>query len=685
MGGSRDAQAVTPTQSSVAWDDYHSLENELYRHKLALADAVRELESIHTSNGWKLLRATYGVARRFLPDRSRRLRAARKAVRAAMKCLSFLRKIPARKRPAGPPPTAPLPSAEPSVAVDLAALPPSVSDDPAYAHWIRQNEPTGPDLMLQWRTRFARRPLISIAVPTFNSPAPFLRAMLDSVLAQTYSNWELCIADGSTDPKVAELLRDYAEGDLRIKINILGRNEGIAGNSNAAIALATGDYVALLDHDDALAPFALFEMVRAINDQPDADLIYSDEDKLSPDGAVRYEPIFKPDWSPDTLRSYNYICHLSLFRRELLTELGGFRAGFDGSQDYDLVLRATDRTERIVHIPKVLYHWRTHSASTAYDPKAKTYAFESARKALAEHLQRRGTPGTVEFGPIDTYSIRYHLPTKPLVSIIIPNRDQSDVLRTCIKSIDRSSYKNVELVILENGSKEAATHAYYDELARRPNVRLLTWDQPFNYSAINNFAVRHSAGEVLLFLNNDIEALNGDWMERMLGHVLSPKVGAVGAKLFYPDDTIQHAGVVVGLGGVAGHVHYHYPRDVGGYVARLVVAQNFSAVTGACLMCRREALESVGGFDERFVIAFNDIDFCLKLREKGWLIVWTPEARLYHYESKTRGPDTEGEALLRFQREVYLFQECWKEFLRRGDPYYSPNLTLQTCDFAIRA
>jgi GT2 family glycosyltransferase len=497
----------------------------------------------------------------------------------------------------------------------------------------------------------------------------------------------LCVADGgSTEPHVAEILNDYAAGDPRIKVELLGRNEGIAGNSNAAIALATGDYVALLDHDDTLAPFALYEVVRAVNQHPDADFLYSDEDKLSQDGTVRYEPHFKPDWAPDQLRSHNYICHLSVFRRDLMRELGGFRTGFDGSQDYDLILRATEKARQVVHIPKVLYHWRTHSSSTAFDPKAKLYAYEAAQKAITEHLNRRGTPGEVEFGlTYGIYSIRYELPARPKVSIVIPNRDQADLLRQCVASIDGSSYTNFELVILENGSREAKTHAYYDELRRRANVRIVTWDRPFNYSAANNFAARHATGEVLVFLNNDIEVKAPDWLERLLGHALRPEVGAAGAKLYYPDGTIQHAGVVVGLGGVAGHMHHHFPGEHFGYVGRLIVCQNFSAVTAACLMVRREVFEAVGGFDEAFVLTFNDVDFCLRLRQQGWLVVWTPEAQLYHWESKTRGPDTHGEALERFKREEALFKERWGDFLAGGDPYYSPHLTLVESDCSIKA
>jgi GT2 family glycosyltransferase len=686
MGSPLMANRAPVAQPNLAWEEVEALEQELRQHKHALAGAIRELDTIHASHGWKLLRVSYRVCNRLLPQRSRRLKAARKLVRAAVKCLGALRLAPQHDQPADVPLVVAPPAAEQAPA-EKPKKPAPPSDDPAYARWIRFNEPAVPELLQQCRARLARRPTVSIVVPAYNTPAPFLHAMFDSVLAQTYPHWELCVADGgSTDGHVADTLRDYAAGDPRIKVHFLGRNNGIAGNSNAAIALATGDYVALLDHDDTLAPFALFEVVKAINDYPDADFLYSDEDKLSQDGTRRYEPHFKPDWAPDTLRSHNYICHLSVYRRELLQELGGFRTGFDGSQDYDLILRATERAKRVVHIPQVLYHWRTHAASTAFDPKAKMYAYEAAQRALAEHLQRRGTPGAVDFGQTyGIYSIRYELPSRPLVSIVIPNRDQAGLLRRCVESVGRSTYSNYELVILENGSREAATRAYYAELQRRPNVRLLTWEPPFNYAAANNFAAKHAAGVVLLFLNNDIEALSADWLERMLSHALRSDVGAVGAKLYYPDGTIQHAGVVVGLGGVAGHMHHHFPGDQYGYVGRLITTQNYAAVTAACLMTRREVFEAVGGFDEEFILTFNDVDLCLRLLQKGWQIVWSPDVRLTHWESKTRGPDTQGEALERFIREEALFKSRWGDFLAKGDPYYSPHLTLVASDCAIRA
>jgi GT2 family glycosyltransferase len=556
-----------------------------------------------------------------------------------------------------------------------------------YDVWIDQNEPKAGDLRRQWRTRFPYRPKISIVVPTYNTPVPFLVDMLRSVFCQTYTNWELCVADGgSTKEDVKATLAEFQAHERRIRLRFLPENLGIVGNSNAAHALATGDFLTFLDHDDMLAPWALFEIARAVNADPQADFFYSDEDMIDAAGAVRSNPHFKPDWAPDNLRSHNYITHLAIYRRDLFFKLGGFRSGFEGSQDYDLILRAGEHARRIVHIPSVLYHWRVHEESTSSGESVKTYAYEAARKALRAHLIRTGMEGEVKDAfTHGIYQVTYKLPSRPLVSVLIPNRDHADVLERCLRSVRRSTYTNYEIVLIENGSREPRTHELYGRLSQEPDTRIVPWDkQPFNYSAVTNFGAAQARGEVLLLLNNDIDAINPDWLERMLEHVLRPGVGAVGAKLYYPDDTLQHGGVIVGLGGVAAHSHTHFPRSSFGYQGRLIVIQNLSAVTAACLMVKKAVFEEVGGFDEAFAVAFNDVDFCLRLRQKNYVIVWTPFAELYHCESKTRGVDDTPEKKARFQGEIDLFKKKWAAFLSKGDPYYSPNLNYGTEDFSYR-
>ena len=465
----------------------------------------------------------------------------------------------------------------------------------------------------------------------------------------------------------------------------LGENRGIAGNTNAAVAMATGDNIALVDHDDTLAPFALHEVVAAINRHPDATFFYSDEDKLDTTGE-RVEPNFKPDWSPETLLSRNYICHLTVLNAELMTRIGGFRSGFDGAQDYDLVLRAGEQAHKVVHIPRVLYHWRMHAQSTASNKGSKNYAYDHGKAALADHFARTGIDASVHDGPIlGTYQPVYHLRTQPLVSVVIPNKDHPEMLRRCVDSLARSSYANYELIVVENGSTQPATFDYYREIEQQPHVRVLPWDKPFNYAAVNNFAAAAANGELFLFLNNDIESINPDWLESLVKIAVQPGVGAVGAKLYYADDTIQHAGIVVGMGGVAGHGHLNFPREAAGHMQRLVYTQNVAAVTGACLLMPRAAFAAAGGFDEGFVLAFNDVDICLAVLAAGYRVVWTPDAELYHLESKTRGPEDTDEKQKRFKREYDLFHLKWGQFLQDGDPYYSPHFRLDRPDYALKA
>lgn len=528
----------------------------------------------------------------------------------------------------------------------------------------------------------------SVLVPLYNTPESFLKAMIESVQAQTYKNWELCLADGSDGEHsfVGEICKKYADGDKRIKYEKLERNLGISENTNACIRMATGEYIALFDHDDLLHPSALYEVMRAICEHG-ADFIYTDENTFSEEPRDAYNPHFKPDFSPDTLRSYNYICHLSVFSRELLDSVGYFRSEYDGSQDYDLILRLTEKAKKVFHIRKILYYWRAHKNSVAQDVGAKPYTVTAAKKALAAHLERCGLKGEVLDSSVPTtYHIKYEIDGNPLISVIIPNKDHTDDLDICLKSLyEKSSYKNFEVIIVENNSTEKETFEYYEALTQKHgNIKIVTWKGNFNYSAINNFGVNYAKGEYILLLNNDVEIINGSCLEEMLMFAQRKDVGAVGAKLYYSDDTIQHAGVILGLGGTAGHAHKHFGRSHPGYMARASIAQNLTACTAACLMMRRDVFDEVGGLDESFEVAFNDVDLCMKIREKGYLVVFTPYAELYHYESKSRGNDSTPEKLERFRGEIDRFKEKWQKQLDDGDPYYNPNLTLTRDDFSLK-
>jgi GT2 family glycosyltransferase len=655
---------------AVARRRIEQLETALMRRTELLEQKQSELAAVRSSKAYRAAAFVNKLVDRLFPLHTRRRTILKLTVRR-------IGSIPAklwqrRKAKDGPPP-------------DERYLSECTPPD-EYRRWIRKYEPSAAELARQLKHGFARSPKVSVVVPVYNPPAAFLEAMIESVRAQTYANWELCLADGaSTAPHVRPVLERAAAADSRIKVAFLPANGGIVGNSNAALALATGEYVALLDHDDTLAPFALYEVVSAVNANPDADFLYSDEDKLDTHGE-RVEPNFKPDWSPETLRSRNYVCHLTVLRRSLAEQIGGFRPGFDGSQDYDLVLRASEAARQIVHIPHVLYHWRMHAQSTAFVKGSKNYAFEAGKRAVGEHLRRLGVDASVHDGPVlGTYQVIYHLRTQPLVSIIIPNKDQVSLLGRCMESLSKASYANYELVIVENGSQLPETHAYYRELRKQPHVRVVEWTRPFNYAAVNNFAAAQAKGELLLFLNNDTEAINPDWLEAMVKLAVQPGVGAVGAKLYYADDTIQHAGIVVGMGGVAGHSHLFYPRHAAGYMQRLRFTQNVAAVTGACLLMPRAVFEQVGGWDEGFVLAFNDVDLCLSVLKAGYRVVWTPDAELYHLESKTRGYEDTAEKQARFKREYDLFHLKWGAFLKAGDPYYSPHFRLDRPDFALKA
>ena len=553
--------------------------------------------------------------------------------------------------------------------------------------------PTPEEAKRQQETKFDRMVKISILVPLYNTPMNFLNEMIDSVRNQTYQNWELCLADGS-DAEHAEVgvrCKEYAAADSRIVYHKLEKNEGIAGNTNQCYKLATGEYIGLFDHDDVLHPSVLYEYVKVINEQ-NADYIYCDETTFKGDSIDNMITLhFKPDFSVDNLRANNYICHFSVFARELLEGTELFRSGFDGSQDHDMILRLTSNAKNIVHVPKLMYYWRSHKASVASDISAKPYAIAAAKGAVADHLTRKGyknfeIKSTRAFETI--FEIKYEIQKEDKISILIPNKDHVDDLRRCLESIkERSTYDNYEIIVIENNSTEDATFAYYKTLENQEKIKVVTYEGEFNYSKINNFGAMHATGEYLLLLNNDTQVITMNWLEAMMMYAQRPDVGAVGAKLYYGDHTIQHAGIVLGLGAhrTAGHTHYKINHDNLGYMGRLCYAQNVSAVTGACLMVRRSLFEELGGLDESFKIALNDVDFCLRLREKGYLNVFTPFAELYHFESASRGIDIQDEAKAkRYEEEAEHFRNKWKVILEKGDPYYNPNFSLDYSDYSLK-
>ncbi len=564
-----------------------------------------------------------------------------------------------------------------------------IDSDYDYPEWYSLTKTSEEDLEAQKKTVFDYNPKMSVVIPAYKTPERFLAAMLDSLLSQTYTKWEVCIADGSPKGESVErVLKRYASKDERIRYVILGENKGISGNTNAAIEMATGDFVVLADHDDTLAPDALFECVKAINSDPEIDVVYTDEDKLDMDGGELFEPHFKPDFNPDLLTSVNYICHLFVVNHDLLMEVGGFREEFDGAQDYDFIFRCTEKARKIYHIPKALYHWRCHQNSTASNPESKLYAFEAGARAIKAHYERMGIGvKSVEKGvDYGIYHSTFEIIGEPLISVIIPNKDHSADLDLCMRTlIEKSTYRNLEFIVVENNSTAPETFAYYDKIQKEFDfVRVVKWDREFNYSAINNFGVSFAKGEYLLFLNNDTEIINPESIHELLGFCQREDVGIVGARLLYSDDTIQHAGVVVGFGGIAGHTFIGLHKAESSYFNQAMCARNYSAVTAACMMSKKSLFDQVGGFTEELQVAFNDIDYCMKIRSINKLVVYAPYALFYHYESKSRGLEDTPEKVERFNREIKKFSERWPDILREGDPYYNPNLTLRKSNFALR-
>ena len=557
----------------------------------------------------------------------------------------------------------------------------------ALARLARQQLFSEPELQAQRAHRFPVQIKFSIVVPLYNTTETFLREMIESVLAQTYADWELCMADGS-DAQYADVQRickEYVRRDKRIRYRKLEKNLGISGNTNACLEMVTGDYIGLFDHDDLLHPAALYEVMRTI-ENTGADFIYTDESTFHETPEDAYLPHFKPDFAPDNLRANNYICHFTVFKRTLLDEVGLFDPACDGSQDHDMVLRLTEKAQRIAHIPEILYYWRAHAGSVAESVGVKPYVRKAGIRAVEKQLERLGFEGKVE--PVrpglTIYRIRYVVKGKPKVSILIPNYEHLKELKTCLDSIfAKTTWPNYEIIIVENNSSSRELFAYYEDIQlEHANVRVVTWEGKFNYSAINNYGVQFCTGEYLLLLNNDTKVVTPGWIEEMLMFAQRSDVGAVGAMLYYPGKKIQHAGVCLGLGGVAGHYFQHVNKGNLGYKGRLLYPQNMSAVTATCMLLRREVWDKTGGLDEDWAVAFNDVDLCMRIRKAGYLIVWTPFAELYHYESKSRGLEDTPEKQARFRSEVLRFQQRWKKELEAGDPYYNPNLSLDRSDFS---
>ena len=552
--------------------------------------------------------------------------------------------------------------------------------------------------------KFDREVKFSILMPLYNTPEKFLRQAIESVMDQTYEGWELCLADGSDEEHayVEQICREYMERDkqylrpssslyCRILYKKLPKNEGISGNTNACLSMSSGNYIALFDHDDVLHPCVLYEYMKMICEKG-ADYIYCDEATFKGSGTIddMITLHFKPDYAPDNLLANNYICHFSAFARRLLDGTELFRSEFDGSQDHDMILRLTSRAKCVVHVPKLLYYWRSHAGSVASDINAKSYAIEAAKGAVAAHLTAQGfknfeITSTKAFETI--FQIKYEILGNPKVSVVIANKDHIEDLTRCISSIlERSTYDNYEIVVVENNSVSEEIFAFYKKIQENPAVRVITYEGEFNYSKVNNLGVSEAAGEYVLLLNNDTSVITPDWIEELLMYAQRKDVGAVGAKLYYEDRTIQHAGVVLGLGAhrTAGHSHYRVDHRNLGYMGRLCYAQNVMAVTGACLMMRKSLYEELGGLDEKFAVALNDVDLCIRAWKAGRVNVFTPFAELYHYESASRGTDLSGANAERYEKESALFRERWKELLAQGDPYYNPNFSLDRSDFALK-
>ena len=560
-----------------------------------------------------------------------------------------------------------------------------------YSQYLLRKKPNR-EVIKQYKrevVRMSHQPLFSIIMPVYNPRIDLLEKALDSVIHQIYGFWELCIADDcSSDPEVEQTLRRYAQADPRVKVCYREQNGHISRASNSALELATGEYAVLMDHDDLLREDALYQMAKVINLRGGADLIYSDEDKIDEWG-IHSDPHFKPDWCPDNLLSRNYLGHVCVYKTRQIREIGGWRTGFEGSQDYDLVLRYTERFDEVIHIPEVLYHWRIHSGSAAMSEAVKPYAYRAAQMALSEAMERRGMKAAVDF--LDSfrgYSIRFALnDPAALVSIIIPSRNKAELLRKCLRSVERkSTYRNFEIIVIDNNSDQKDFFQLVKQYSKIPNLsfRCVEDKEPFNFSRLINLGRKNARGAFLVLLNNDTEVISPDWLEALMEHVQRAEVGVAGAKLLYENDTIQHAGVIVGLGGAAGHVLIGEDRDGPGYFNYVNMLNTYSAVTGACFMVRTLVFDQVGGFDETFGTEYNDVDFCLRVMEAGYRNLYVPHCELYHYESMSRGhPHSTSESYKKHVKEVNLFRKKWKRYVEK-DPCYNPNLSLGVHNFGLK-
>jgi len=565
-----------------------------------------------------------------------------------------------------------------------------LSADP-YMNWLEQRRPKEDDIIQQRLAagKFKQAPFFSIVMPVYNPPVAYFKEAIDSILHQSYENWELILSDDcSSDPEVKKVIESYQKRDPRIKAVFRTENGHISKASNSGLEVAEGDFIVLMDQDDLITADALYKVASVIEEYPDTDMVYTDEDKIDEDGHHSY-PHFKPDWSPENLLSRNYLGHLTIFRTSIMKAIGGWRVGFEGSQDYDLVLRFTEQTNRIKHIPEVLYHWRVHEQSAASNEEAKPYAYIAAQKALTEALQRRNTPGTVDFlDGFRGYSIRLDIadPTKR-VSIIIPTKDKADVLEVCLQSIfEKTTYTNYEVLVIDNNSEEKETFSLFDQYQKKypETFRVKRTEEPFNFSFLMNLGRKNVSGEYLVLLNNDTEVIAEDWLEGLVEQAQREEMGVIGCKLLYPNNTIQHAGVIMGLGGAAGHVFVGEHRDGPGYFNYINLLNNYSALTAACFMIRTAVFDEVNGFDEKYQIEYNDVDFCLRVLEAGYRNVYVPHVELYHHESISRGhPHLTKASLERHKRELGQLRKQWENYVER-DPHYNPNLTLGAHDFRMK-
>lgn len=548
-----------------------------------------------------------------------------------------------------------------------------------YDTWLRIMRVSRQELFEQRKTKFSYAPKFSVVVPLYHTPAKFLKDLVRSMMYQSYANWELCLVNASPEDRhLTSLLENWAMRDKRIRVIRLEKNLGIAQNTNAGIAASTGEFIAFLDHDDFLEPDALFCYVDALNKDKTIDVFYSDEDKTDEYAAHYFYPHFKSDFNIDLLHANNYMCHFLAVRKSLVDTVGGLNEKFDGAQDYDFVLRLTENTKKIYHCPRILYHWRCSNQSTAANQGNKMYAIHAGKAALNAHYKRIGWNARAQEGAVDGwYQTKFTLKEEPLVSILIPNKDHTDDLDVCLNSFfERADYQNYEFIIIENNSVLPETFAYYEKIEKEhDNVKVVYWEAGFNYSAINNFGFKFAKGDYIMLLNNDVELITPDIFQSMLGFCMRPEVGIVGAKLLYNDHTVQHAGVLVGAGGLADHVFKGIHEDDPGYMGRAISSQDVSAVTAACLLVKRSVYEEVGGLEDEFQVAFNDVDFCLKVRKAGYLIVYDADVKLFHYESKSRGMEDTTERFIRFGNEMMLLNSKWDILSTFVDPYYNPNLS----------